>query len=227
MELARTTQLAWTSPRRAKTERAGDRLSEHRSDAGDEALMARFQSGDRGAFALLVRRHQRPLYNFALRHLASSAAAEEVVQDSFMRVVQSASDFRQTSRFTAWIYTIARNLCIDALRKRAQRPHRSLDEPANHDEGPSLGERTADQSANVERSALSVEMRARLLSAIDQLPDEQREVFLLREISDLPFKEIARVVDAPENTVKSRMRYALERLQAALSEFEEYSRSLR
>ncbi len=202
-------------------------MSEHRSDAGDEALMVRFQSGDRSAFALLVRRHQRPLYNFAFRHLASSAAAEEVVQDSFMRVVENASDFRQTSRFTAWLYTIARNLCIDALRKRAPRQHRSLDEPANHDDGLSLAERTADQSANVERSAVSVEMRARLLSAIDQLPDEQREVFLLREISDLPFKEIAGVVGAPENTVKSRMRYALERLQAALIEFDEYARSLR
>jgi RNA polymerase sigma-70 factor, ECF subfamily len=202
-------------------------LSEHRSEAGDEVLMARFQSGDRSAFALLVRRHQRPLYNFALRHLASSAAAEEVVQESFMRVVQNASDFRQTSRFTAWLYTIARNLCIDALRKRAQRQHRSLDEPANHGESPTLAERTPDQSANVERSSLSVEMRARLLLAIELLPDEQREVFLLREISDLPFKDIARVVDAPENTVKSRMRYALERLQAALSEFEEYARSLR
>jgi RNA polymerase sigma-70 factor (ECF subfamily) len=206
-------------------------LSEHPSDTGDEALMARFQSGDRSAFALLVRRHQRPLYNFALRHLASSAAAEEVVQDAFMRVVQSASDFRQTSRFTAWLYTIARNLCIDALRKKAQRQHRSLDEPASPNDGgpqgPSLAERTADRSANVERSALSLEMRERLLSALDELPDDQREVFLLREISDLPFKEIALVVDAPENTVKSRMRYALERLQAALSEFEEYARALR
>jgi len=206
-------------------------LPEHRSDVGDEALMARFLSGDRGAFALLVRRHQRPLYNFALRHLASSSAAEEVVQETFMRVVQSASDFRQTSRFTAWLYTIARNLCIDALRKKAQRQHRSLDEPASPNDGdpqgPSLADRTADRAASVERSALSLEMRARLLSAVNELPDDQREVFLLREISDLPFKEIALIVDAPENTVKSRMRYALERLQAALSEFEEYARALR
>ncbi len=201
-----------------------------RSDASDEALMARFQSGDRGAFAILVRRHQTPLYNFALRHLASSASAEEVVQEAFMRVVQSASEFRQSSRFTAWVYTIVRNLCIDTLRKKAQRQHRSLDEPAgsdDHGQAPTLGEKTPDRGANVERSAVSVEMRTSLLSAIDSLPDEQREVFLLREISNLPFKEIAKVVDAPENTVKSRMRYALERLQAALSEFEEYARALR
>src|SRR5580658_293721 len=101
----------------------GARLSDQRSDATDEALMTRFQKGDRGAFAVLVRRHQLALYNFALRHLRSPSAAEEVVQDAFMRVVQNASDFRQTSRFTAWVYTIARNLCIDMLRKKAQRQH--------------------------------------------------------------------------------------------------------
>jgi RNA polymerase sigma-70 factor (ECF subfamily) len=115
------------------------------------------------------------------------------------------------------------------LRKGTQRQHRSLDESAGPEDGhgPSLGERTADRTANVERSALSLEIRTRLFSAIDELPDDQREVFLLREISNLPFKEIAEVVGAPENTVKSRMRYALERLQAALSEFEEYARALR
>lgn len=74
---------------------------------------------------------------------------------------------------------------------------------------------------------MALEIGARVLSAISQLPEEQREVFLLREISNLPFNEIAKVVQAPENTVKSRMRYALERLQAALSEFEEYGRALR
>ena len=62
---------------------------------------------------------------------------------------------------------------------------------------------------------------------MDELPDEQREVFLLREVSNVSFKEIAEIVGAPENTVKSRMRYALERLQAALSDFEEYARALR
>ena len=65
------------------------------------------------------------------------------------------------------------------------------------------------------------------MAAVDDLPDEQREVFLLREVSNVPFKEIAEIVGIPENTVKSRMRYALERLQAALSDFEEYARALR
>jgi RNA polymerase sigma-70 factor (ECF subfamily) len=195
----------------------------------DEALMIRFRGGDRTAFTLLVRRHQTPLYNFALRHLRSPPAAEEVVQDAFVRVVQSAADFKHEARFSTWLYTIARNLCIDQIRKRTLRRHPSLDEPRKADEreGPTLGEQTADGKADVERGAVSVEIRERVVAAVDELPDEQREVFLMREVANLPFKEIAEIVGVPENTIKSRMRYALERLQAALSEFEEYARALR
>jgi RNA polymerase sigma-70 factor (ECF subfamily) len=195
----------------------------------DEALMMRFQNGDRAVFSVLVRRHQTSLYNFALRHLRSSATAEEVVQETFMRVVQNAHEFRHAARFTAWLYTIARNLCIDAIRRRAHAPLPSLGETAG-DRGGDRGsaeERTADARANVEQAAVSTEIRERLLLAIEQLPDEQREVFLLRELSNLPFRDIATAVGAPENTVKSRMRYALERLQQALCEFEEYARALR
>jgi RNA polymerase sigma-70 factor (ECF subfamily) len=205
-------------------------VSSSRTEGTDEALMIRFQSGDRSAFALLVRRHQTHLYNFSLRHLRSPPAAEEVVQDAFLRVVQNASEFKHEARFTTWLYTIARNLCIDQMRKRALRRHPSLDEPKRAGEdgdGPTLGEQTADGRANVERAAVGVEIRERVLAAVETLPEEQREVFLMREVSNLPFKEIAAIVGVPENTVKSRMRYALERLQAALSEFEEYARALR
>ena len=200
-----------------------------RSEATDEELMIRFQRGDRPSFALLVRRHKTPLYNFALRQLGSASTAEEVVQDAFVRVVQSAADFKHAARFSTWLYTIARNLCVDQMRKRALRRHPSLDEPERtaDGDGPSLGERTADAQANVERAAVSGEIRERVLAAVDALPLEQREVFLMREVGSLPFKDIAEIVGVPENTVKSRMRYALERLQAALSEFEEYARALR
>jgi RNA polymerase sigma-70 factor, ECF subfamily len=206
-------------------------VSSSRAEATDEELMIRFQRGDRPALALLVRRHQTPLYNFALRQLGSAPTAEEVVQDAFVRVVHRAAEFKHAARFSTWIYAITRNLCIDQMRKRALRRHPSLDSPeptADGDgDGPSLGERTADGRANVERAAVSVEIRERVLAAIDGLPADQREVFLMREIGSLAFKDIAGIVGAPENTVKSRMRYALERLQAALIEFEEYARALR
>jgi RNA polymerase sigma-70 factor (ECF subfamily) len=204
-------------------------VSSSRTEATDEALMIRFQAGERTVFAVLVKRYQGPLYNFALRHLRNPSSAEEVVQDAFVRLVQNAGDFKHEARFSTWMFTIVRNLCIDQIRKQSLRRHPSLEEPkrAGEGEGPTLGEQTADSKANVERTAVSTEIRERLMQAVDALPDEQREVFLMREVSNLPFKEIAEIVGIPENTVKSRMRYALERLQAALSEYEEYARALR
>jgi RNA polymerase sigma-70 factor, ECF subfamily len=196
----------------------------------DEILMVRFQRGDRTAFTTLVRRHQTSLYNFALRQIGAQAVAEEVVQDAFVRVVQNAAEFKHEARFTTWVYTILRNLCIDQLRRRALRRHPSLDERASRrgdEEGPTLLEQTADSRASVEREATGTELKEKIARAVETLPDEQREVFLLREVSNLPFKEIATITGVPENTVKSRMRYALERLQQALCDYEEYARALR
>lgn len=195
----------------------------------DEALMIRFQRGERAAFTQLVRRHQTGLFNFAMRQLRVASLAEDVVQEAFVRVVQNALDFKHEARFSTWVYTITRNLCIDHLRKRALRKHPSLDESKRGEEGdgPTLGEQTADSRANVERQVTGTELKERIALAVDELPDDQREVFLLRELSNLPFKEIAEITGVPENTVKSRMRYALERLQAALQEYEEYARALR
>lgn len=197
-------------------------------DPPDETLMLRYQQGDRAAFAQLVRRHQTALFNFALRQVRIPQVAEDVVQESFVRVVQNAADFKHEARFTTWVYTITRNLCIDHLRKRALRKHPSLDESRGEEgDGPTLGEQTADPRASVEREATGTELKERIARAVDTLPDEQREVFLMREMANLPFKEIAEITGVPENTVKSRMRYALERLQEHLSEYEEYARALR
>jgi RNA polymerase sigma-70 factor (ECF subfamily) len=197
-------------------------------DPPDETLMLRYQQGDRSAFAQLVRRHQMPLFNFALRQVRAPQVAEDIVQEAFVRVVQNAADFKHEARFTTWVYTITRNLCIDHLRKRALRKHPSLDESRGEEgDGPTLGEQTADPKASVEREATGTELKERIVRAVDTLPDEQREVFLMREVANLPFKEIAEITGVPENTVKSRMRYALERLQEALSEYEDYARALR
>lgn len=197
-------------------------------DPPDEALMLRYQQGDRSAFAALVRRHQSPLFNFALRQVRTPELAQDIVQETFVRVVQKATEFKHEARFTTWVYTITRNLCIDHLRKGALRKHPSLDESRGEEgEGPTLGEQTADPRASVEREATGTELKARILRAVDKLPDDQREVFLMREMGNLPFKEIADITGVPENTVKSRMRYALERLQEALAEYEDYARALR
>ncbi len=204
------------------------------AEVSDEVLMVRYQRGDRTAFTSLVRRHQGALFNFALRQIGVQSVAEEVVQETFVRIVQNAADFKHEARFLTWVYTILRNLCIDQLRRRALRRHPSLDEPrASHkggggeEEGPTLLEQTADSRASVERDATSLELQERIKKAVETLPEEQREVFLLREVANMPFKDIASVTGVPENTVKSRMRYALERLQQALCDYEEYARALR
>jgi len=199
-------------------------------DASDETLMVRYQRGDRGAFTLLVRRHHRPLYNFVLRQLRHQSLAEEITQEVFLRVVQSANEYKHEARFSTWAYAIARNLCVDQLRKAQHRRHPSLDQPLGPgDDARALADLVADPKplGNAEHSAASSQMRATLIQAIETLPDDQREVYLLREVANLSFKEIAEVTSVPENTAKSRMRYALERLRSTLCDFEEYARALR
>jgi RNA polymerase sigma-70 factor (ECF subfamily) len=201
-------------------------------DATDEMLMVRYQRGERKAFVELVRRHNKPIYNFVLRQLRVPSAAEDVTQDVFMRLVQNAAEFKHEARFLTWLYTIARNLCIDQLRKLSHRRHASLDQPqaeGGEREAPLLAETVADPNPQMsaERGALSSEVRSSIVKAVDSLPDDQREVFLLREVANLPFREIAEITGVGENTVKSRMRYALDRLKDALCDFEEYARALR
>jgi len=199
-------------------------------DASDEMLMVRYQRGERKAFVELVRRHNRAVYNFVLRQLRVPALAEDVTQDVFMRLVQNAAEFKHEARFLTWLYTIARNLCIDQLRKLSHRRHASLDQPqGDPNNAQLLGDTVSDPNphASAEHSALSSEVRSSIVKAVDSLPEDQREVFLLREVASLPFRDIAEITGVGENTVKSRMRYALDRLKDALSDFEEYARALR
>ena len=201
-----------------------------RAEVTDEALMTRYQRGDLGAFSTLVERHKTPLFNFVLRQIKAPPAAQDLTQEVFLRIIESASSFKHEAKFTTWAYTIARNLCIDHLRKASYRKHPSLDQQSGESgEGPSLGEQVADlhPRASTERGAISSEIQVKVVAAIEGLPDEQREVFLLRHVGNLAFQEIAEITQTPENTVKSRMRYALERLQEALTDFEEYARALR
>jgi RNA polymerase sigma-70 factor, ECF subfamily len=199
-----------------------------REEVTDEVLMVRFQSGDRSAFASLVRRHKTAIYNFTLRMVRSSSAAEDLTQDTFLKVVQSAGEFKHEARFYTWVYSIARNLCIDHLRKMSLRQHPSLDQPsAQSPDGPTLLERTAGPGPSAERKAIGAEMGERITRCVEALPQEQREAFLLREVGNLSIKEMAAIVGVPEGTIKSRLRYALERLQESLAEYEDYARALR
>ncbi len=196
----------------------------------DEVLLERFNDGHVDAFEELLARYRRPVFNFVLRSVRDVARAEEIHQEVFLRVVQRAGEFRGQSKFSTWLYTIARNQCIDHGRKMVFRRHASLDAPSRSSEdehGPTLLDRVAADTPGSDREAIGRQLRAALERAIEALPDEQREVFLMRQVQNLAFKEIAVVVGTSENTVKSRMRYALERLQEALAEYEDYLEQLK
>lgn len=195
----------------------------------DDELLARFNEGDPSAFEALLTRYRKPLFNFIFRSVRDRTQAEELLQDVFLRVIQRSVEFKGQSKFSTWLYTIARNLCIDHSRKMSFRRHRSLDAPMRgkgSEEGPTMMERVAGGDIGADREAISKDLSERIAAAVEELPDEQREVFLMRQVQALPFKDIAAIVGVPENTVKSRMRYALERLQEALAEYEDYARGL-
>lgn len=191
--------------------------------------MLRFCAGDSGAFAALLQRYQRPIHAFVARYLGPSQAplAEDLTQETFLRLVKNAKSYDPGSRFSTWLYTLARNLCIDAHRRHQHRRAQSLDAPAGNegDDRSPLIERTQDTGPAVDRQVMGKQLQLRLQLAIATLPEDQREVFLLREVTDLQFKEIAVIVGISENTVKSRMRYAMEKLRTELTDLEELARS--
>jgi RNA polymerase sigma-70 factor, ECF subfamily len=195
-------------------------------DDSDESLMLRYRDGDVRAFELLIGRHRKPVFNFVLRYVREPAQAEDVTQETFLRLIKGAEAYQRQAKFTTWLFTIARNLCIDAARRGKHRKAASLDAPIDDDAGVSLLDLVPDGGPAVDRQAQSRELAVRLRAAIEALPDEQREIFLLREVADLQFNEIAAVVGCPENTVKSRMRYALEKLREALEEYRDLARAV-
>ena len=198
-------------------------------DMSDDELLERFATGDAAAFGVLLGRYQTPLFNFIARSVRDTDAAADLLQDVFTRVIQHSEGFNRTSKFSTWLYAIARNLCIDHARRMTHRRHASLDTAGPNGSGDGAlapwVERVALEQPEVDSKAASGPLRNRIAQAIEALPEDQREVFLMRQLQHMPFADIAQVVGVSENTVKSRMRYALERLQEALAEFEEHARA--
>jgi RNA polymerase sigma-70 factor (ECF subfamily) len=196
-------------------------------DEADETLMVKYQQGDVRAFEILLNRHRKPIFNFVFRFVGSKEVAEDLLQETFMRVIKGAADYERQAKFTTWLYTIARNLCVDQSRRRKHRKHASLDQPmSSSEESGTLLDVIPSGEMAADRRSVNKQLHETMHRAIAGLSEEQREVFLMREFLDMPFKEIADVVGVPENTVKSRMRYALEKLRLELDEYRDLAKAL-
>jgi RNA polymerase sigma-70 factor (ECF subfamily) len=180
----------------------------------DEALMLRYQRGDRSAFATLVRRHQVAVYNFVLRQLGSALAADELAQEVFLGVVREATRFSYETPFSTRLFSIA---CRLVREERARMPARRATD----------GELVADSTELPRLGAHADTLEDSIVRAVSDLPDEQKDVFLLREVAELSFSQIATVTDQSEGTVKLQMQHALQRLRVTLQNFDEYRRALR
>jgi RNA polymerase sigma-70 factor (ECF subfamily) len=189
----------------------------------DEDLMLAFRDGEAAAFEILVARHKRGLYNFLLRSVHDRSRSEEMLQEVFLRVIRAKDRYQRTARFTTWIYTIARNLCVDESRRQKFRrtvPLEAKRRGHGDEEGQSILDVTEAKQVALDAESEAPKVRERVAAAIEGLPDDQREVFMMRQFGGLSFKQIGEAVGAPENTVKSRMRYALEKLRNDLSDID-------
>lgn len=175
-------------------------------EAPDEELMLAYRGGDAGAFETLYARHRGALYRFMLRSLKDRSLAEELFQEAWIRVIEARGRYAPSARFTTWLYTIAHNLLVDHWRKKGLTLV-SLD-----------GDDVPVESANPARQIEGRESLARFVRALEALPPAQREAFLLHEEAGLSVAEIAAATGCNEEAVKSRLRYAMTKLKAAVDE---------
>ena len=178
-------------------------------EPSDETLMLAYARGDAGAFENLYRRHRDTLYGFLMRSLGQRDQADDCFQEVWSRVIAARANYTVEARFTTWLLQIAHNLLID--RYRRQRPHVPLD---------AVPESTIEIDAPLdqpERVLSEFERHRRLRTAIATLPPEQRHAVLLRLDQELSLEEIGQVTGVGRETVKSRLRYAMNKLKELLS----------
>lgn len=176
----------------------------------DAMLMLAYARGDLAAFEALYARHRGTLYRFVLRSLREPALADEVFQETWSRVIAARGRYQPQARFSTWLLQIAHHLIVDQ--------HRARKPTASAEEADLVFAHLATPECEQPDHALSqFERRRQLQRAIEQLPDEQRTAILLRLEHELSLEEIAEVTGAGRETVKSRLRYAMDKLRETLA----------
>ncbi len=191
----------------------------------DAALMQAWMAGALPAFETLYARHKGPLYRYLMRHTRDRELADDLFQDTWGRLIGARQRYEPRAKFQTFLFTLAHNLFIDHCRRASVRPvsASSLPAPPGDEDDDSRDERgissiRAPEPDQPERRAEAQETAARIRAALDALPREQRDVFLLYEETGLTLEEIAHVTGVGAETAKSRLRYAVAKLRAAMSD---------
>lgn len=182
--------------------------------SSEKALVQQAKAGDQNAFAHLVTAYESKIYNLALRYLGNREDAMDASQEVFLRVYRFLPGFQEESGFSTWIYRIGVNVCKDMLAKRGRRNEQPLEVPDEENESRTI--EVADRRYEPEHIMEGVELRTVLADAISSLPEQQREMIVLRDIQGLTYDEIANVLSLESGTVKSRISRARENLRKKL-----------
>ncbi|MBE7557518.1 sigma-70 family RNA polymerase sigma factor [bacterium] len=186
--------------------------------ATDDELIAAFQAGRPQAFDRLLDRYQGPLFSYLLRMTGRRESAEDLFQETFLRVLRGLPGYEHRGQFKPWLYRLATNLCIDFFRREGRRPAVSLQREDGEGEPASLLGVLPAPGSRPDRAALEAQFLSALDAAVARLPEMQRQVFLLRTVSELSFREIADLLDCPLGTALGRMHDALGKLRQWLGD---------
>jgi len=185
----------------------------------DAALMLRVKQGDTGAFAQLVDKYKQPVINLAWRTLRDLTEAEDLAQNVFVQVFKSARRYEASAKFSTWLFTITRNLCLNEIRRRARHPAESLDQThAESDEQPvhQIEDKTVPSAP---QQLLRGELEEKISEALADLPENQRTALLLCRQEDLSYEEIAKVLGCSLSATKSLIHRGRETLKLKLKPY--------
>ncbi len=183
-----------------------------RKKVTDEVLIARFQDGDVQAFDTLVRRYKDQLLNYVYRFVGNRNDAEDLVQETFLRVYKNKHYYKEIAKFSTWVYTIAGNLAKTELRRRKRRKIFSVSNFVNEERDYDI----PDTDKNPEREVEGSLKDDIIQKAIEKLPAKFKEVILLRDVQGFAYEEISQILNIPLGTVKSRVNRGRLKLQEDL-----------
>ena len=193
------------------------------TDLKEKDLIRKAKQGDMHAFEELILKHEKIVYNLALRMMNHSEDAKDISQEVFLKAYRSLSNFDERSAFSTWIYRITHNTCIDEMRKRKGKQNYSLEEELENEEG-SMQRQIADEGDTPEESLLREEQKSEILQALDSLSEEHKAAIVLRDVKGLSYEEIAEILELSLGTVKSRISRARNQLKIEILKIREQNK---